>query len=533
MFAASKTAGAAATGGGAWDVSTATYTGTQNYFRVLESESTPQDLFFKPDGLTMYVVGSGSDTVYQYTLTTAWDLTTATYSGLSKSVSAQLTTPQGLFFKDDGTQMYVCGTTTSKVVSYTLSTAWNVSTAASPVTIPITVDTIPTAIYFRPNGLSFYIIGTSTDYITQYNLTTAWDLTTAVAGADVSIGSQDSTPQGLSFKPDGTKMYVLGGTNDRVYEYDLSPAWFISTASYTGANFYVGAQETSPNGIFFKDDGSSMFIVGSQVDAVFKYNFSVNWNFTYLTYAVSGNYFLYTYAQDATPNGLFFRSDGYQFFTLGTSNDAVFEYTTTSPWDLSTASYSGNSYYIGGYVTSGADLFFSPDGTRYFTVDASTIYRFDISTAWQITSSSYNNAASIAPVGSASALFFKPDGTRLFVIDDSTTVIHTFSLSTPWNLTTLSNLSITKNVSAQDLTPIGLFFKPDGLSMYMLGTSNDTVYQYTLSTAWDVSTATYASKSFSVRRQEGAPQSLFFRDDGTNMYVLGTSYDTIFQYELG
>lgn len=532
MFASSKTAGLTVTSGNPWDLSTATYTGTQNYFRITQ-EGAPQDLFFKDDGLVLYVVGNSTDAVYQYTLTTAWDLATATYSGLSKSVSAQLTSPQGLFFKTDGTEMYLCGTSTSKVVSYTLSTAWDVSTAGFPVTLSITQDTLPTAIYFRSNGLSFYLVGNTTDSIYQFDLSTAWDITSAYLQANISVTSQDTSPQGIFFKPDGTQMYISGASNDRVYEYTLSTDWNLSSAAYTGASIFVQPQEATPNGIFFKPDGSAMFLVGSSSDAVFKYNFSVNWNFANLAYAVSGNYFFYTNAQDPSPYGLFFSPDGYKFFVLGTSNDSVYEYTTTSPWDVNTASYSGNSYFIGGYVSSGADLFFSSDGTRYFTVDASTIYRFDMSTAWQITSSSYNAARSIAPVGSASALFFKPDGTMLYVIDDSTAVIHTFSLSTPWTLVTLSNLSITKNVSAQDTGTSGLFFKDDGLSMYVLGTATDTVYQYTLSTAWDVSTATYASKSFSVVRQEGAPQSLFFRDDGTNMYVSGVAYDTIFQYELG
>ncbi len=61
----------------------------------------------RADGLKFYVVGSTNDTVYQYSMSTAWNMATASYDGISLSVTAQETVPQGLFFKDDGTKMYL------------------------------------------------------------------------------------------------------------------------------------------------------------------------------------------------------------------------------------------------------------------------------------------------------------------------------------------------------------------------------------------------------------------------------------------
>jgi len=65
-----------------------------------------------------------------------------------------------------------------------------------------------------------------------------------------SVAAQDTSPNGLFFKPDGTKMYVVGQVGDDVNEYDLSSAWDISTASYL-QNFSVVAQETGPVGFVF------------------------------------------------------------------------------------------------------------------------------------------------------------------------------------------------------------------------------------------------------------------------------------------
>ena len=67
-------------------------------------------------------------------------------------------------------------------------------------------------------------------------------------------------------------MYVIGLTGDDVNEYNLSTAWDISTASYL-QNFSVVSEETSPSGVFFKPDGLKMYIIGNVRDAVWSYDF--------------------------------------------------------------------------------------------------------------------------------------------------------------------------------------------------------------------------------------------------------------------
>jgi hypothetical protein len=59
-----------------WDISTAVY--LQN-FSISAQEATPHGLFFKPDGLKMYISGAGGDDVNEYNLSTAWDISTSVY----------------------------------------------------------------------------------------------------------------------------------------------------------------------------------------------------------------------------------------------------------------------------------------------------------------------------------------------------------------------------------------------------------------------------------------------------------------------
>jgi hypothetical protein len=69
-------------------------------------------------------------------------------------------------------------------------------------------------------------------HVNEYDLSTAWDITTASYLQNFSVAAQETNPQDLFFKPDGTKMYVIGSSGDDVNEYDLSTAWDVTTASY-------------------------------------------------------------------------------------------------------------------------------------------------------------------------------------------------------------------------------------------------------------------------------------------------------------
>ena len=103
----------------------------------------------------------------------------------------------------------------------------------------------------------------------------------------------------------------------------------------------------------------------------------------------------------------------------------------------------------------------------------------------------------------------------------------------PWcDASTASYDSVSFDVGSQEGAPYGVAFKPDGTKMYVVGSSSDSVYQYTLSTAWDLDTASYDSVSFDVSSQESSPRGVTFKPDGTKMYLIGFGSDSVHQYSL-
>src|SRR5690606_21173418 len=173
----------------------------------------------------------------------------------------------GLFFKSDGTKMYLLNSSTvDRIIEYALSTAWDVSTASFSDVFDVSPqDTDVKGIYFKPDGLTFYITGSTNDRVFQYTLGTAWDLTTAsYASLSFSISTQTTTPIDLFFKSDGTKMFVIESANE-IFEYTLSTAWNVSTSSYVRTN----VTSTGMGGIFIRDNGESFFFIYSSEITVY------------------------------------------------------------------------------------------------------------------------------------------------------------------------------------------------------------------------------------------------------------------------
>ena len=249
-----------------------------NSFSVATQETSPTGLFIGSNGTKMYVNGSSGDDVNEYTLSTAWNITTATIV-TAFSTAAQDTGPQDIFFKPDGLSMFVMGSTNDTVYQYTLSTAWDISTAsyASKSFSVTSQEATPNGLWFKPDGLVMYIVGTSSDTVYQYTLGTAWDVSTAsYASISYVISAQEGNATQVNLSADGTKMWIVGASGDDIWEYTLGTAWNVSTATPVN-NLYIGFQETGPTGLFIDSTAANrVYLVGSATDTVYQYYTAAN-----------------------------------------------------------------------------------------------------------------------------------------------------------------------------------------------------------------------------------------------------------------
>jgi hypothetical protein len=197
-------------------------------------------MYFKPDGTKVWVGGMVQDTIFEYDLGTEWDLSSISY-GRSKSFSTS-SQSMAFYFRSNGSRAYL-GHYNGTLYQLNLNTAWNISTQSTYQSLSL--GTTTQGIFFKPDGAKFYSIDGSTGRtIKQFGMTSDWDITTASVDHTVTIPTDQGVTSGgtllqgndIWFSSDGTKFFCThynGGSNSNipkgVAKYSLSTAWDISS----------------------------------------------------------------------------------------------------------------------------------------------------------------------------------------------------------------------------------------------------------------------------------------------------------------
>jgi len=169
--------------------------------------------------------------------------------------------------------MFVVGDVGDDINEYDC-TAFDVSTCVVDAGLPFDVsgeDTLPDDVAFSADGTKMFVVGQVGQSVYEYACGTAFDVSTCVvdAGLPFDVSGEETTPWGLEFSADGTKMFVVGDDSGSVHEYDCT-AFDVSTCSFTDS-FDVSGKETSTDDVVFSTDGLTMFIIGEDSDAVHEY----------------------------------------------------------------------------------------------------------------------------------------------------------------------------------------------------------------------------------------------------------------------
>ena len=239
-----------------WDITSASYDQEES---VNAKETNPSGVFFKPDGSEMYVVGNTSDAIHQYNLGTNWDVTTASFDS---TTSVAASNPQDVFFSADGTEMYISEQSNSSIYQYTLSTPWDLSSSSHTRTEDISGDAAaPRAAVFNTDGSKFYSLSNG-GIVSEWDASTAWNIGTITHVRDFDASGKTNFSVGFWFNPDGSQFFIEDSGNDEIYEYNLGTPWNVSTAAWN-ATLDISGTEIGGFGIYIKADGSLLFLTGS------------------------------------------------------------------------------------------------------------------------------------------------------------------------------------------------------------------------------------------------------------------------------
>jgi hypothetical protein len=360
------------------------------------------------------------------------------------------------------------------------NTGTNLASVSLITTAGSTNDVINVAV---PISTAIFIIQNN-GVIAQYSTSNFSVSTASFVSSWATPYSVGNSRDGISFSQSGNKLYVmtqLGSPSfaNVVYEHALSTPYTLSTVNTTATRSTVGVPT----------------FIGS--------NFQIR----------GGYYGIGQSSIDATG----FPSQVFQY-VLGSKL-----ITNPSFGGLSTVFINGS--------------FLSPDNTMLFLTYRSSgaaghsISKLSLSPALNITNATLSQQASIPGAdGTATAVFFKPDGTRVFFLETPNDEILAFDLSSPWDLSTLSPVS-GLNLSSTLSEAQGLWFSTDGTALFVAESFGKSVYQFFLSTAWDVSTAAQVARFF-VLSQTTTPAGISFSSSGSSMYVSSQTGRTVIQYNL-
>lgn len=219
-----------------------------------------------------------------------------------------------------------------------------------------------------------------------------------------------------------------------------------------------------------------------------------------------------------------------RFVTVFVALLFIASFSYAGAWDLHTGIFNQTRSVGNGICSSPLDVHFNGSGNRmYILCNAASpnISQWNLSTAWDINSSIYDNTFPITRGNNQIGFDFSPDGSMVFTVDKQQDSIHKWNLTSNWNIMTATNES-SVNLSSYDLNLEMVAFKNDGTIMYTSSsvgateTNHKNITQWILSPAWDIRTAT-KDKVFIYGQPLNSTltgRGLFFNDSGTRMYMV-------------
>ena len=239
----------------------------------------------------------------------------------------------------------------------------------------------PRGLAFSSDGTKMFVVGYQNAEVHKYALSTAFDASTrSFADSFTSLINDEQQPQDVTFSNDGTRMFVLGSEDGEIHEYTLSTA-FDSRNAVLASSTPI-SEESNPLGMAFSSDGTKMFVIGNAGQDVNEYALSTAFNTTTAVFvddtSISG--------QDNTPTGMAFSSDGAKMFVIGNQNDAVNEYALTTTFDASTRTFV-HAADVSQEEPGPQDVAFSSDGSKMFVIGSSgdDVNEYALSSVYPIT----------------------------------------------------------------------------------------------------------------------------------------------------
>jgi hypothetical protein len=209
----------------------------------------------------MYVLRGGTKYIDEYSLSAPYDILNLQHEGI-------VTLPYrvyGLTFNSDGTKLLTVDAVDDVLREYTVSTPWDLNSASHVTSknIGAQTDNNPYGIYVSPSEDKLFV--TAYNYVASWESSDVFNINTLTHVTSADVGSFCVNTADICFKPDGKRMFLVDYNHGKAcYQADLTTPWDISTIEYKGVSLDFSPYMDYPRGIEFTPDGSRLFMVGNQ-----------------------------------------------------------------------------------------------------------------------------------------------------------------------------------------------------------------------------------------------------------------------------
>jgi len=475
---------------------------------------------FVSNGDYLYAAGGGS--IYQYNLTSSYDLTTLTYYD---SASVDLFV-NGVRARPNGEQLFA-ENSENTIEVLNLTSSYDISTAE--LTKTVFLDGRAYYPSFNDDGSKMF--GTNrADTLFEYNLSTPYDPETAVLNDEKTLPSITDQPQGIFYSENGTQAVTADGFTQDIYTYKSTQFTDKTVAENIMFNYDFDATDPDNDTISWSKNGATFT--------------SVN-NTGYLNgtpgFSQSGNYTVSVKATDP------FNAETTGTFNLEVTNtnqdpsmadlpNVTRRYNETlqkqikgtDPDSGNTLTYSSNNTDIITTNTSGYILD-NYTGSDVFTNGAP--YSLNSQTK-EATQSVLSNAESL------NGIAFNNNGTKLYLGDNSDNAVRSYNLNTAYDAST-ATFNTEQSINIDGSRVYDVAWGSNGSTFYTAEStgafSDGSVNQYNVSTPYDVTTISTSYDSYTTTSVGRNAIAIGWNDDGTKFYASGgdlTSYNTNTAYKF-
>jgi len=235
---------------------------------IASRDATMTGVYVSPDGVYLFCCGSTTDDVFRFTMSTPWDMTTASFD---HSYSSSVLHGE-MFFKPDGLVLYLAFT--NEIRQIDLSVAWDLTstlTAGGNSSIGSDAPGIPQHFHITDDGV--YLFAGFND-MGRFTMSTPWDITSATYDTKITSGFGGNN-EGVTVDPTGRHILMVTDSFNTIEIGYMSTAFDPSTADVVGELKYAqGSAESDPRGLHMTNNGQSIYFVGGSSDLIREFTIS-------------------------------------------------------------------------------------------------------------------------------------------------------------------------------------------------------------------------------------------------------------------